>query len=143
MNDDQLKYFVRKYNVAIPKETLETETLAMTASELQRRKYETMRTGDMFSYMRTDILQLTEEMKEAALRELQLESLAKAVIKEENITVTEEEVQAEARRIAGRQNVTLDMLKGFFGENLSAIRRDLLENKALAFLERKQEPEIL
>jgi len=48
--------------------------------------------------------------------------------------VTREELEEEALGISERQNVTMEQIKDFFGEELSALRRDILAKKAEKYI---------
>jgi trigger factor len=65
---------------------------------------------------------------------LKTEIILRGIIDAERFEVTMDELETAAQDIADREKITLEMVKDFLGENLEALRNDLLIRKALDFI---------
>ena len=103
-----------------------------------RLQYENMISGIPYDQIYGQTQETVEELQEKflgeAVHELQIQILLQTVITKEHLTVSPEELEAEALAIAARQKVPPEMVKRFLGEGYGMLRRDLLEKKALRFL---------
>lgn len=75
-----------------------------------------------------------EEMRQTIIRDHKIEVVLSLVIEKEALTVTPDELQEAAEDLAHRENTTLDMVRSFLGEDYSLLRRDVLRDKARAFI---------
>ena len=97
-------------------------------------QYDTLTGGGLHLFPQAELDALKEEFYQAAYYEAKYDLVMKAIITEQNFTVTREDLDAEAVAMAERQNTTVDMIKTFFGENLSMLERDVKERKALDWI---------
>ena len=125
---------IAAYNdVRISEETLEAEVNLMQLELRHRIQYEQMTTG-IVDYSGEGMEARFASLREEAERQLKADAVIEGVIAAEQFAVKREELEAEAAAIAQRKNIPIEMVKGFFGEELSPIKKDLLVAKALAFL---------
>ena len=77
----------------------------------------------------SDEAKLVEEAKEPAVRQVRMDLAMGAIIKAENITVSDEEVEAEYKNLAEQYNMDIEMVK----KNLVAdqVRDELISRKAI------------
>ena len=99
-----------------------------------RLQYESMCFGIPYDKMKEDTEKLLKQFRKEARLELQTEQILQTVIAGEGLMVSPEELEAEAAAMAERQNLPLEMVKGFFGEDYGMLRQELLEKRAMKFL---------
>ena len=125
--------------IEVPQAQIEKEAAVKMLEYRHRLQYESMSSGihydQMYGQTQETVEKLLEKFRKEAFQELQAQMLLQAVITEERLTVSPEELETEALAIAARQKVPPEMVKRFLGEDYGMLRRDLLEKKALQFLE--------
>lgn len=83
----------------------------------------------------TSIDELKEQMKEDALKRVQTQLAIEAVSKEENLEVTDEDLENEYAKIAESQKSTVEKVKKMYGkDNLEYIKESILSSKTVNFL---------
>lgn len=123
--------------IEVPEDMLEEEIYMLNVQAAHNRQYANL-SGQlsmqelMASSANAD--EAIEQLKAQALMNLRVDLLLAKTIEEQDFELTTEELEAEAEAMAKRQNTSVDMIKSFFGEDLSGLRRDLLERKATAYL---------
>ena len=76
-----------------------------------------------------------EQMKPQALKRIQTRLVLEAVVKAENITASDEDVDAQFDKMAEAYKMEKDQIKGMFGEEqMAQLREDLAVQKAIDFL---------
>lgn len=134
LTDIQLEQIAIRSGIKIPADELEQEVKLLNAEAAHKRQYDALMNG-----MSTDMSQPSEEawegLKLQALRNLRIQHLIDETIRKEDFKVTKEELEEEANALAKRQNTSLDMVRGFFGEDFALLKRDVLEKKALEYLQ--------
>ena len=81
-------------------------------------------------YMNTTKENVVNDMKEEALRRLSNSYLLNAIVKEEKIEVTDEEVEKELNEIAEKHNVSVEEVKEALG-GIESLSFDLKVRKAI------------
>ena len=76
---------------------------------------------------------LREQMREDAEKRVRVSLTLEAIVKAENIEVTDEEVNAELEKMAETYNMSVDDLKSILG-SLDNVKYDLQMNKAIELL---------
>ena len=89
-------------------------------------------------YANTTKEDIVSHMKEEALKRLKNSYLLNAIIKEENIDVTEEEINNEIASIAKEHNATEEDVRNAFGGN-NAIAYDLKVRRAIELMKETKE----
>ena len=134
MDEEKLKKYVDSREFAVPQEMIENE-LAFLVTELQcRRRYENLAGGGPLSYSPEELEAQMEDLRAEAVRAVKTRLVIQQIIKEQNIQVSPEELEAEAQGIAARKNVPLEMVKGFLGEVFGMLKSDLTERKAVRYI---------
>ena len=137
LSDAALDRIALDRGIKIGKEELEEEVNYLNLEAAHQRQYAALMHG-------IDLLELNadESAREAliaqALRNLRIRRLIDDTIREQAFQVTQEDLEAEAEGVARRQNVSVDMVRGFFGPDLGMLKSDVLEQKALQWLETHQ-----
>lgn len=76
-----------------------------------------------------------EQMKPQALKRIQTRLVLEAVVKAENITASDEDVEAQFDKMAEAYKMEKDQIKGMFGEEqIAQLKEDLAVQKAIDFL---------
>ena len=76
-----------------------------------------------------------EQMKPQALKRIQTRLVLEAVVKAENITASDEDVDAQFDKMAEAYKMEKDQIKGMFGEEqMAQLKEDLAVQKAIDFL---------
>lgn len=120
--------------VDIPEVMVETELEQMVNEFEQRLQMQGM-TMEMYAqFSGQDEAALKEQMKEDAEKRVKTNLTLEAIVKAENIEVTEEDVNEELNNMASMYNIEIDQIKQMLGGNTDAIQSDLKFKKAIDFL---------
>lgn len=125
------RQFVDAYDIEVPESAIENE---LNYIELQMRhnmQYDRLSGGGLHLFPQRELDQQADELRALAVFEAKAPRVLKQIIAEQGITVSPEELQAEAEAVAKRQGATIDMVKTFFGEDYGLLERDVLERKAI------------
>jgi len=120
-------------HICIDESALAAEVELMKLELRHRLQYEQMATG-IVDYSGESLEARFASLREEAEQQLKANAVIEGVIAAEQFTLAREELETEAAAIAKRKNIPFEMVKGFFGEDLSLIKKDLLVDKALRFL---------
>lgn len=107
---------IEKTEMEIPEAMVETQVSHMADEFAQRVQSQglTMEQYMQFTGMNTE--QLLEQMKPQALKRIQIRLVLEAIVKAENITVSDEEVEKELTQMAESYKMELSKLKELLGE---------------------------
>ena len=133
LSDRALDEIALARGIKVTREELEEEVYQLNIEAAHQRQYAAMMHG-------ADSVPAADEaarnaLTEQAMQNIRIRRLIEETIREQAFEVTPEELEEEARAVAERQKVSLDMVRGFFGDDFGLLRRDVLEKKALAYLE--------
>lgn len=128
--DDLLEKATSNMEVEIDDEIVEAEANAMYKDFMDRMAMQGINEDLYLQYAGTTKEDIVTHMKEEALKRLKNSYLLSAIIKEENIEVTEEETTKEVADIAQKYNMTEEDVKSSLG-GIDAITYDLKVRKAL------------
>ena len=101
---------------------------------LQSMKYQRLIGGGGHLPDQEEVERLREEIRRETLRSMKLKKLLESVIEQEDIRVSQHELEQEAEAMARRQNMSVDMVKRFFGEDLSGLEGEVRAGKAVRFI---------
>lgn len=83
----------------------------------------------------TTMEQIREQMKPQAFQRVRNRVVLEAVVKAENITATEEEINAELQKMADQYKMDIEKIKEIFNaQGLDQLKQDLAVQKAVNFL---------
>jgi trigger factor len=120
-------------DIDIPQNVIDEEASQMAMEKHHQMKYESLAGNCDFDYLYPQEEDMNE-LKEEACKCLKTEIILRGIIDAERFEVTMDELETAAQDIADREKITLEMVKDFLGENLEALRNDLLIRKALDFI---------
>ena len=76
-----------------------------------------------------------EQMKPQAVKRINTRLVLEAIVKAENITVSDEEIEAELQKMADQYKMEIEKIKEYMGEeNLKSLSLDLACNKAVTLV---------
>jgi FKBP-type peptidyl-prolyl cis-trans isomerase (trigger factor) len=134
MSDTVIEKYVQAQEIDVPEDLFEEELRLLLIEEAHRAQYSSFVTGQYRILTPEEKSEAYEELKKIAFQNVKTQLVIKNIIEVERFDVTKEELEEEAIGISERQGVTLEQIKDFFGEELSALRRDILEKKAEKYI---------
>jgi FKBP-type peptidyl-prolyl cis-trans isomerase (trigger factor) len=132
MKDDLLEAFVEASEIAVPESRFEETVERMTLEVLHGKRYEYLANGKIF--MPEDIEQFTEDIRSLAYTQLKTQLVLEDIIEKEAFEVTRDELENEAKALAERQQMTVEAVREFLGEDLASLKDDILIKKAIDFI---------
>ncbi|MCP1125371.1 trigger factor [Bacillus sp. AFS018417] len=133
LRDEVVEKAAANAEIDIPEAMIETELDRMVREFEQRLSYQGMNLELYYQFTGTDEAKLKEQMQEDAAKRVTTNLVLEAIIKAENIEVTEEEVNAEVEKMAEMYNMPVDAVKQALG-NVEGVKEDLQVRKAVDFL---------
>ncbi len=131
--DAAFRHAVELAPISVPDEAVEAEHTLLLAEFKHRLTYDSMAIGQSI-YQHEGLEEQLEALKCEAVFHVKAKLVLDDVIEQENLSVSAKELEEEGRAIAQRQGMTLEQVKDLLGADLSMIKRDLLERKALDFI---------
>lgn len=128
-NENAWRAYVAAYDIEVPQWRIDEELRLIEADMKHRMMYEQMSGGATHLFPDQELAEQKDELMAAALFEAKEPLVLRDLTKKLDVTVTPEELLAEAEAMAERQNTTIDQIKRFFGEDLALLERDVRENK--------------
>ncbi len=129
--EEAINKIVDKSKMEIPDAMLEAQIETMMnqfANQIAQQGL-TMEQYMQFSGMTTEKMQ--EQMKPDALKRIQTSLVLEQIAKEENIEVSDEEVDAEYARMGEMYGMDVEQIKMLMGDNSEEIKKDLAVQKAV------------
>ncbi|MFS0672966.1 trigger factor [Ornithinibacillus sp. 179-J 7C1 HS] len=120
--------------VEVPEVMVETELDRMMREFEQRLQMQGMTLDLYYQFSGQDENALKEQMREDAGKRVKTNLTLEAIVKAENLEVTDEDVNAELENMASMYGVDTAQLTQMLGGNTEAIKEDLLFRKAIDFL---------
>jgi trigger factor len=120
--------------VEIPDVMVETELDRMMREFEQRLQMQGMTLDLYYQFSGQDEDALKGQMREDAGKRVKTNLTLEAIIKAENLEVTDEDVNAELENMASMYGTNAEQLIQMLGGNTDAIKEDLLYRKAIDFL---------
>lgn len=131
MNNDELfRQYVLDYDIDVPEEKIKNEYDFIVLDMKHRMQYDTLTTGTRHPDVQGELEAQKEEIMKAAIFEAKSNLVLKDVIKKQNFTVTPDDLQAKAQSMIEKEHTTMEMIKRFFGDDLSGLSSDILKEKA-------------
>lgn len=131
VKEDAFRKYVETYDIPVPEERVQNELNLIIQQENHRMQYDTLTTGRLHLNRGKELAGQMDEMKQAAYDEVKSELVMKKILTQMNFSVSREELKAKAAAIAESQDSSLEMVKRFFGEDLSGLARSVKEEKAI------------
>lgn len=120
--------------VDVPEAMVNTELDQMFKEFEQRLQMQGMTMEMYFQFSGQDENALKEQMKDDAAKRVKTNLTLEAIVNNENIEVSEEDINAELEKMATTYGTEIEQLKQMLGGNSDAIKEDLKFKKAIDFL---------
>lgn len=120
--------------VDIPQAMVDSEMEQMMKEFDQRLQMQGMNLETYFQFSGQSEDDLKEQMKDDAFARVKTNLTLEAIINEENLEVTEEDIDQEVQKMADMYNMEKDQILGMLGGNADVLKEDLKMQKAISFI---------
>ena len=134
LEDAILDKLLEANDIEVPQGLVDDEVKMMVIELNHKMKYESMASSRYISFTQDDIADRMEKFRKEAFKLVKTRLVLKGIIEVENFEVTKEELEEEAKTISVRQQMPIEMVKDFLGEDLEPLKDDLLVRKAIDFV---------
>ncbi|MBR4169454.1 MAG: trigger factor, partial [Lachnospiraceae bacterium] len=114
--DAVIEAIIADAKMEIPDAMVETQARQLANDYASRLQNQGLSLEQYFQFTGLDSPKFLEQMKPTALKRIQSRLVLEAVVKAENIEVSEEEYEAELQKLADNYKMEVDKLKELFGE---------------------------
>ena len=133
--DAAVNAIIEDSEIEIPEMMLATQQREMLDEFAQRLKYQGMSIDQYFKYTGMNAEIMMEQIKPQAEQKIKTQLVLEAVAKAENIEVTDDDVEAEIKKIADNYKMDVEKVKETLGAgNEDAIKKDIAMQKAIDFI---------
>ncbi|MDE7300100.1 MAG: trigger factor, partial [Lachnospiraceae bacterium] len=138
--DAVVEKIIENAEMDIPQPMLETQKRQMAEEFAQRLQMQGLKLEQYFQFTGMNPNKFMETLEPQALKRIQSRLVLEAIVKAENITVSEEEIEAEMKRMAEAYSMELDKVKELLGEEeRKQLTLDLAVQKAVDFVAEQAE----
>lgn len=117
--------------IEVPQSKVDNEVNGKVLELYQKLRYDSLMTGNPHFFIHQEVEEQMEEIRAEAYRQVKTDLLLQGIIAQEQLEVTREELEAEAHAMAQRQQIPVERVFDFFGNDLSLLKGDLLVRKAI------------
>ena len=130
--DEAITKIIETSKMDIPEAMINTQVNRMLEDFAQRLQSQGLSVEQYFQYTGVTAEKIIEDMKPQAVKNIQSRLVLEAIVKAENIEVSDEEFEAELNKMAEQYKMEIDKIKEFMGEYESKqIREDIAIQKAV------------
>ena len=130
--DEAIAKIIEDSKMDIPDAMVDTQVNRMRSDFAQRLQQQGLSVEQYFQYTGMTADKIMEEMKPEAVKRIQSRLVLEAVVKAENIETSEEDFEAELKKMAETYKMELDQIKEFMGDyEKKQIKEDLAIQKAI------------
>jgi FKBP-type peptidyl-prolyl cis-trans isomerase (trigger factor) len=129
--DEAWRRFVEDYDIEVPPEAIEDERRLVELDLRHRMQYDRLTGGDAHVFPSQELAEQEEELERTALFEAKEPLVLRALQERLQLTVTDEELESEAAALAERNGTTVATVRRFFGDDLSMLSRDVINQKLI------------
>lgn len=133
LHDTLVQKAAENAEMDIPEVMIENEVNRMLGEFEQRLQMQGMNLELYYQFSGQDESALREQMKEDAKTRVRINLTLEAIVKAENIDVTDEEVEKELEKMSEMYNMPVENIKNMLG-NFDGLKEDLKIKKAVDFL---------
>ncbi len=132
--DAVVEKIIENAEMDIPQLMLETQKRQMAEEFAQRLRAQGLQLEQYFQFTGMNPNKFMETLEPQALKRIQSRLVLEAIVKAENITVSDEELEAEMKKMAEAYRMELDKVKELLGEEeRRQLSLDLAVQKAVDF----------
>ena len=130
--DEAIAKIIESSKMDIPDAMVDTQVNRMVEDFAQRLQQQGLSVEQYFQYTGMTADKIMDEMKPEAVKRIQSRLVLEAVVKAENIETSEEDFEAELKKMAEAYKMELDQIKEFMGDyEKKQIKEDLAIQKAI------------
>ena len=130
--DEAIAKIIEDSKMDIPDAMVDTQVNRMVEDFAQRLQQQGLSVDQYFQYTGMTADKIMEEMKPEAVKRIQSRLVLEAVVKAENIETSDEDFEAELKKMAEAYKMELDQIKEFMGDyEKKQIKEDLAIQKAV------------
>ena len=130
--DEAIAKIIEDSKMDIPDAMVDTQVNRMVEDFAQRLQQQDLSVEQYFQYTGMTADKIMEEMKPEAVKRIQSRLVLEAVVKAENIETSEEDFEAELKKMAETYKMELDQIKEFMGDyEKNRFKEDLAIQKAI------------
>ena len=130
--DEAIAKIIEDSKMDIPDAMVDTQVNRMVEDFAQRLQQQGLSVEQYFQYTGMTADKIMEEMKPEAVKRIQSRLVLEAVVKAENIETSEEDFEAELKKMAETYKMELDQIKEFMGDyEKKQIKEDIAIQKAI------------
>lgn len=130
--DAVIEAIIEDAKMDIPDAMVETQARQMANDYAARLQQQGLSIEQYFQFTGLDANTFLEQMKPGALKRIQSRLVLEAIVKAENITVSDEEYEAELKKLADTYQMEIDKVKELFGdEQKDQLTEDVAIQKAV------------
>lgn len=130
--EDLLDMIIEASDICVPEEVVERETAYIYDCNRRDRRLVSMGGGPVDPFENTEPMK--ERIRADVVRDLKAERVIRHVIETEAIAVSSEELLSYAQTMAEKEHSTLELVRRFFGEDLSGLGSYVQKEKARALI---------
>lgn len=133
--DKAVEQAVANATMDIPEAMIDTEVRQMANDFAQRLQQQGLSVEQYFQFTGMNAEKMTEELKPQALKRIQTRLVLEAIVKAENIEISDEKLDEELQKMADAYKMEVDKLKEFMGEKeKEQMKQDMAVQEAVTFL---------
>lgn len=133
--DEAIKKIVEKSEMDIPDAMIDMQVQNMIQEFAQRLAQQGLSIDQYMQFSGMTVDKMKEQLRPEAVVRIQSSLVLEQIVKEENIEVTEEEIDAQLDKMAAAYGMEADKLKEFMGETeKESVKQDVAIEKAVNFI---------
>ena len=133
--DEAIQKIIDKSKMDIPEAMIETQCESMVEEFAQRIAQSGLSMEQYLQFSGMTVDQLKEQVRPEATTRIQSSLVLEQIAKEENIEISDEEVDAEVEKMAAAYGMEADKLKEYMGEaEKKSMKSDLAITKAVELI---------
>ena len=133
--DQAVEKAVANATMEIPEAMIDTQANQMAQEFAQRLQAQGLTMEQYFQFTGLTAEKMLEDLKPQAVKRIETRLVLEAIVKAENIEITEEKFEAELVKMAESYQMEVDKLKEFMGESeKEQMKQDMAVQEAVTFL---------
>lgn len=133
--DKAVEEAIANAQMDIPDAMVETEVRQMANDFAQRLQQQGLTLDQYFQFTGMTADKMTEELKPQALRRIQTRLVLEAIVKAENIEISDEKIDEEIQKMADAYKMEADKIREAIGESgLEQMKKDMAVQKAVTVI---------
>ena len=130
--DEAITKIIEKSQMEIPDAMIDTQVQNMIQEFAQRMASQGLSLDQYMQFSGMTIDKLKEQVRPEAVTRIQSSLVLEQIAKDENIEITEEEIEAELQKMSEMYGMDVDKLKEYMGDSeKESMKRDLAVQKAI------------